>query len=276
MKPPIACCSILITILGCSGGNRNSPPPDPKASMELARALDSQGNWDQAISYYSYAIQLDPNVDDKVYQLRGNCYLVNNNLRSAIWDFTEYIERRPSAASTCLVLYNRGVAYAKAGESEAAISDFSAAIALVPQELDLERDDRLAGLYLAHVARAEVYLAQGEHEKAVLDCEQAIQIHPSKKDTGDALYTRGRARLAKGQYEDAITDFSLVIGESSMYRYEALLGRASAFAANCQFDEAIVDYTQVATESKSYEREALEKRAAAYVAKGKRERARDD
>jgi tetratricopeptide (TPR) repeat protein len=87
----------------------------------------------------------------------------------------------------------RGVLYERAGDKEAAIKDYSQAIALDPTNA------------LAYFNRGNVYDQQGEHDRAIADYTQAIKLDATDPDV---FNNRGQVYDGKGEYALAIADYS--------------------------------------------------------------------
>ena len=82
-------------------------------------ANDNQGNYDQAISDYTKAIEIDPNLPG-VYFNRGSIYDNQGNLPQAISDYTKAIEIDPNYVSA---YYDRANVYYKLKEYDLAWVD---------------------------------------------------------------------------------------------------------------------------------------------------------
>ena len=83
-----------------------------------------QGNLDQAISDYTKAIDINPNLA-KAYDNRGVAYAQEGSYPRAIADFTMAIANNPKDAAG---YNNRGHAYAGQGNLTQAIADYTKAI----------------------------------------------------------------------------------------------------------------------------------------------------
>lgn len=92
-------------------------------------------------------------------------------------------------------LFNRGEDHWHNGDSEKAIADYTAAIALNPQYIQ------------AYCRRAWAYETKDDHDKAIADCTAAIRINPKY---AAAYRFRGRAYFMKGETSRAEADFARV------------------------------------------------------------------
>jgi len=150
----------------------------------------------------------------------------------------------------------RGRAYRKKGEHIKAITDFSNAIRLEPDNA------------LAHYQRGWTYTVIGALEKSILDFSQAIRLKP---DYIAAYGDRGVAYGVSGNDEKAIEDFSHIIRlEPNLF--QGYYSRGEAYHRKKRFDEAIADLTKV-IRLKPDLRSAYSSRARTYMAKGKHDKA---
>jgi tetratricopeptide (TPR) repeat protein/protein involved in polysaccharide export with SLBB domain len=94
---------------------------------------------------------------------KGRLSLDAREFDSAINKFSEVIRFRPFAEA----YYNRGIAYARKGEQDKAIADYTEAIRLNPSSpSDYE-------------ARAIAFIGRGEYERAVNDLQAVFRLNPT-------------------------------------------------------------------------------------------------
>ncbi|MDX2158678.1 MAG: tetratricopeptide repeat protein [Hyphomicrobiaceae bacterium] len=123
----------------------------------------------------------------------------------------------------------RGTVLESLGESQAAVAQYTAAIAL---------DGSNA---IAYFNRANVLDQIGQTERALVDYDKAIALDPHDPDF---YANRGQVLLETEQVERAIEDFSraLSIGPNEL---AVLLARAAALEKLARKDGAIADYRKV-------------------------------
>lgn len=102
----------------------------PKLNKYMGLAAMSLALYDDAISYFSSAIEDDENIED-VHYFRGVCYMAIADFEAAIEDFTNSIQLGYMSASC---FYNRAVCYLQAGETDKAIDDLRQSIHLSDDE----------------------------------------------------------------------------------------------------------------------------------------------
>ena len=145
-------------------------------------------NLNQKITFYSNAIELNPNYAD-AYNNRGFAYKNKGDHDRAIYDYNRVLEIDPNYA---FAYNNRGNANRKKGDNDRAISDYNRA---------LEIDPNLA---LAYNNRGWVYYLKGDYDRAISDYTKAIEIDPNYSI---AYYNRGSAYKKKGDKDNARKDF---------------------------------------------------------------------
>src|SRR5208282_5822806 len=141
-------------------------------AKSASAALD-RGDWDEAIGLYGQAI--------------GAGDLSKENL--------------------AIVHYDRGIAYSRKGEVDKAITDYNAAIQLLPEYVE------------AYHGRATAYRDKELTEKAIADYDAAIRFAP---DDAFAYENRGRAFLHVGKVDAAINDMAKAVSLAPTDSYAVL------------------------------------------------------
>ena len=100
------CVLIIFLIAGCVKKQRPKIE-DTKTYNDRGLTQVKKGNYDQAISDFNKAIDLNPR-DADVYNHRGNAYSLKRQFEQAISDYTRAIELNPRFADA---YNNRGTAY---------------------------------------------------------------------------------------------------------------------------------------------------------------------
>nr|QNO55523.1 photosystem I assembly protein Ycf3 [Methanosarcinales archaeon ANME-1 ERB7] len=165
-----------------------------EAEKWFNRAYDEnqKGNRENAIEYYTRAIELNPEYA-KAYNNRGTVYGYIKEYEKAISDYNKAIELNPEYADA---YNNRGNVYGYIKEYEKAISDFNKAIELNPEYA------------IAYNNRGNVYGYIKEYEKAISDYNKAIELNPEYATT---YSNRGVAYYDIKEYEKAISDYNKAI-----------------------------------------------------------------
>jgi len=120
-------------------------------------ANDKEGLYDQAISDYNKALEIDPKYAE-AYNNRGVVYRRKGQYDRAISDYNKALEINPRDAEA---YNNRGVAYSIKGQYDRAISDYSQAV---------EINQRFAEGYYG---RGICYYYQKQYDKSWGDINKA-------------------------------------------------------------------------------------------------------
>ena len=146
---------------------------------------------------------------------------------------------------------NRGLALAKKGNVDAAIADYTKAIAIDPN------------LAWAYYSRGEAYIQKGDVDRGIADYGKAIAIDPKNFL---AYNNRGAAYYYKGEVDRAISDFTKVIAIEPNYA-AAYHNRAAGYYRKRELAHAIADFAK-AIEINPKDAAAYNGRSVAYLYKG--------
>ena len=150
-----------------------------------------QNNFTQAISDYTKAIKINPNLAE-AYNNRGNAYLKQNNFTQAISDYIEAIKINPNLADA---YYHRGLAYVNQNNFTQAISDCTKAIKINPN------------LAEAYFYRGLVYNTAKEYDNAWIDVYKAKELGY----TVNPEFLNGLKKASKG-YKQVHLKYFISIG----------------------------------------------------------------
>jgi tetratricopeptide (TPR) repeat protein len=135
------------------------------------------------------------------------------------------------------IYFHRGLNHERLGQDDQAISDYSKAVKLQPENETVYNN------------RGTIYYRQGKYDKAIKDFSRAVESNPSY---ALAFYNRGIAYYAKGALDRAVADFTRAIEidptERIAYnnRGRALLEKQRIKASIKDFNRALkldADYT---------------------------------
>jgi tetratricopeptide (TPR) repeat protein len=234
--------------------------PSSKAYNILGTAFEFKGDFNNAISEYSTAIEMDPE-NAAAYFNRGNLYSKHHYLDKALADADKAITLNPQFASpyntqgnvyqekgmtdeailaytksielhddeTYGDYYNRGTMYLKKGEFDLAIKDYDQSIKLNPQYAS------------SYGNRCNTYLSKENFDHAISDCNQAIKLNPNES----SFYsTRGAALAYKKKFALAIADFDKAIALDDK-AIRAYFNRGNAYREQGNINEAISNFRKV-------------------------------
>ena len=201
-------------------------PVTPLDFYLLSEEFRRENKFQNALTHYRKALQLDPNNFWSLYQM-GLCHMLDGEPAAAVAAYTVCISLRPNEA-ICYV--SRGTAYGDINQTDDALSDLEKA-----QELDPDFWAVFLNRGAVHLARKDfaaaeadfkkviklrpqqagphhnlsmVYEAQQDYTKSEAEATAAISI-----DAGyfKAFSTRAISRLQLGDPAGALTDFMKVI-----------------------------------------------------------------
>jgi Flp pilus assembly protein TadD len=159
--------------------------------MNLADALASKGESDEAMVHYEQAINLEPNYGDAYYN-RANLLLAKGKVDEAIADWEKTLQLQPNDGDvhTCL-----GNALLRKGSLNEAIAHYETALALAPE--DPRSRNNLAWI-LATSSDGKIR----DSGKAVEFAQQAVAISGGKEP--QFLRTLAAAYAESGRFPESI------------------------------------------------------------------------
>ncbi len=187
---------------------------------------------------------------------KGRIYARKGEYEKAIKEYTKAIELKPDYVEAHNEL---GCAYDDIKEYEKAIEKYSKAIELKP---DYE---------MAFYNRGNAYYHMRKYEKAIEDYTRAVELQP---DYEIAFYNRGCVYANIEEYEKAIEDYTRAIELKPDYE-KAFYNRGNVYADIEEYEKAIKDYTR-AIELKPDDGNSYNNRADAYCQIKKYEKALED
>lgn len=154
------------------------------AACYAARCHEELGDFQSALQYIDYAIELDSTDNDYIMQKADILYEIGKT-DEAIAQMGVYISRAPEYFGG---YYRRGFFKDNTQDYDGAIEDYSMAIALVPDYA------------YSYLGRADMYLEKGEKELAMADYQKVVELDTVPNSNSCAPY----AFLALTQKEEAI------------------------------------------------------------------------
>lgn len=163
---------------------------------------------------------------------RGTAALKAGDYQTAIEAFGRAID---SGDHVIIALINRGIAYESSGQPERAVEDYGRALELTdPAPSDTQRAE-------IHNNRGVAYLAIDRKQQAAMeDFDKAIELRP---DYAEAYANRGKIKIDREDYEEAIVDFDKAI-ELNPELAEAYGNRGLAYQNLSDDENATRDYTK--------------------------------
>ncbi len=199
------------------------------------RGIIANGKGDpvKAANYFRKAIQADPN-NALAWSNLSSTQLQNESLEIALESVSKAIKLFPTLSTA---YFNRALIYKELGDLDAALADYSSAIAI-------EDFYPLSALF----NRALTFKKLGKLTAAINDLDYLIQLAPRE---AMPYKVRGNIQLLSGNYDLAINDFTKAILKDSDLA-EAYFNRGIAYLLNYNVLPACVDFEKSA--DKGYER----------------------
>jgi eukaryotic-like serine/threonine-protein kinase len=183
--------------------------------------------YDQAIRDYSTALEHSP----EYVEARANralAYVEQGNLDQALKDCNHIVEQDPRHAPA---YWHRAECYRRRKQYERALADFAHLLALNENAVDV------------CLKRAAVYREMNRLDDALRDYDQIVVREP-KNAWG--LYTRAGLRVQRGDYRQAVDDYTAAIALQPR-ALEPYRDRAAVrWLYLKDFDDALADWRQVA------------------------------
>ena len=207
---------ILLTLLlfaACANKNKRHADKYYEQGLVFYNSME----YDRSIEDFTKALEINPKDKEnhKVYYMRGRSYLENRQYDQAINDFAKALEICPDEDKTTKfsIIESRGNSYHALNKNDAALKDFSAAIALnrwhknikyvynnrgwiwqskknyekaiQDYSAALKKDPAFAPSYYG---RASAYAKSGNLPRAIEDAKEALRLDPENKKYDDLLF----------------------------------------------------------------------------------------
>jgi predicted O-linked N-acetylglucosamine transferase (SPINDLY family) len=191
-------------------------------SLELLAEMAAKtGNRQQAIQWYDKVIHVKPGHAVAYYR-RGNQFKDNGEFEAAAASYDQAIALDPSYANA---FCNRGVVLGNLNRLDEALASYSQAIVLNPQDA------------LAYYNRGAVLRELERPDEALASCEQAIVVKP---DYAEAYCNRGILLQELKRSDEALASYDQAIALNPGL-LQVYLNRASLLQERNQIGEALAN-----------------------------------
>ena len=200
-------------------------PVTPLDFYLLAEEFRRENDFQNALSHYRKALQIDPNNFWSLYQM-GLCHMLDGQPAAAVAAYTVCISLRPEEA-ICYV--SRGTAYGGINQTEDALGDLEKA-----QQLD-------PNFWAVFLNRGAVHLARKDFEKAEADFKKVIELRsqlPGPHHNLSMVYE------AQQRYPDAEAEATAAISIDESY-FKAYSTRAIVRLQLGNSNGALSDFMRV-------------------------------
>ncbi|MDH3885822.1 MAG: tetratricopeptide repeat protein [Desulfobacterales bacterium] len=205
--------AIVLLFLACANSNKKYADEYYAQGLVFYKSME----YDRSIDDFTKALEINPKDEEnhKVYYMRGRSYLENRQYDQAINDFTKALEICPETdkATRFSIMESRGNSYHALNKNDAAIKDFSDAIALNLEHKNMKYvynnrgwvwqnkedyqkalKDYYAALAIdpafapAYFGRASSWYKLGNLPRALEDAKEALRLEPESKKYDDLLF----------------------------------------------------------------------------------------
>lgn len=186
--------ALMLLLSACANSNKKYADEYYKQGLVFYNSME----YDRSIDDFTKALEINPKDKEnhKVYYMRGRSYSENRQYNEAINDFTKALEICPDTdkATKFLIIESRGNSYHALNKSDAALKDFSDAIALNPMHKNIK---------YVYSNRGWIWQSKQDYEKAIKDYYAALKIDPA---FAPSYYGRASAYYKSGNLPRAIED----------------------------------------------------------------------
>ncbi len=205
--------AIVLLFLACANSNKKYADEYYAQGLVFYKSME----YDRSIDDFTKALEINPKDEEnhKVYYMRGRSYLENRQYDQAINDFTKALEICPETdkATRFSIMESRGNSYHALNKNDAAIKDFSDAIALNLEHKNMKYvynnrgwvwqnkedyqkalKDYYAALAIdpafapAYFGRASSWYKLGNLPRALEDAKEALRLEPESKKYDDLVF----------------------------------------------------------------------------------------
>lgn len=167
-------------------------PSSVQELYSIGRQLESQGNLDQAINYYTNALSIEPE-NIQILNSRGYARSLIEDYQGAINDFNIALNIVPTDH---IVLMNRGSTYCDLNNYNEALKDYNKIIEILPDYKD------------AYINRSIVKRTLEDYQGAIFDLNKILESDPNDEEI---YYDLAKNKQSLGDHQGAIIDYSFVI-----------------------------------------------------------------
>ncbi|MBC7869308.1 MAG: tetratricopeptide repeat protein [Chitinophagaceae bacterium] len=193
------------------------------------RLYADAGNYGEAQIYFTQAIDLCFEILEDAYRWRATSYEWLDKGQEALNDYNWLVEHGYADSS---IYEQRGSLKAQQKRYLDAIGDFTIAYHMRPHMLTLAK-------------RAQSYVKAKLYKEAIRDFSTIIEGNdPYPGLTANALYSRGLANLAAGNYQEALTDLRQFVSSEENYSAKIYYYIGLVYQKMGMMEEALENFRQ--------------------------------
>ncbi len=154
--------------------------PSYKAYLNRATLLKDEKNYDQAVTYFGEAINLNPQLGTDAYIYRGNVYFEQKKYDLAFEDYKKALQTNQTDFT---VLHNMGVVFSFRNQYDSALKYYNLALA------------KNAAYKAAYNSRGVLYMNREKFAEAIIDFHNYLRFDPKASEMYNIIGTCYRGSL---------------------------------------------------------------------------------
>lgn len=186
--------AVMLLLVACASSNKKYADEYYEQGLVFYNSME----YDRSIDDFTKALEINPKDKEnhKVYYMRGRSFMENRQYNKAIHDFAKALEICPDTdiATKFSIIESRGNSYHALNKNDAALKDFSDAIALNPMNKNIK---------YVYNSRGWIWQSKKDYEKAIKDYYAALAIDPA---FAPSYFGRASAYYKSGYLPRAIED----------------------------------------------------------------------
>jgi len=151
--------------------------PSYKAYLNRATLLKDEKNYDQAVTYFGEAINLNPQLGTDAYIYRGNIYFEQKKYDLAFEDYKKALQTNQTDFT---VLHNMGVVFSFRNQYDSALKYYNMSLA------------KNAAYKPAYNSRGVLYMNHEKYQEAIIDFQNYLRFDPKAANIYNIIGTTYR------------------------------------------------------------------------------------
>jgi|GEM_PF-1744488 len=234
-----------------------------KLNPKNIEALEQRAKIYINLDFYRSAIEdfttiLTLESESMVRLNRGDCYYKLGQLKAALDDFSDYIEKNPTDPIGYL---KRGLIHSEIELEKEALNDFNQAI----EQGQDENNQETIVVYQAKLARAVIYEKQKKYIHALSDLDEAfdsakffMELFPTSTHVVELILFRVRLLRKLGDYENALNVINelfvqfLLDSDNDMHLWQNIQKERRLVLSKLGYESCVIDHSYLSSPLKEF------------------------